>query len=199
MEIMMLLNVALMCAWPTASTFTTRFFALSLRLSAAITNSFYCIVLTLRCFLLIRHRLAFALARARVVLRGLATNRQTLSVTQAPIAADVHEAFDAQLDFRLEYAVNLIFLCYDGPDGIRFFVGPVFYLLVPIHVGFGKDSLGRPSANAENVGKTDLTSLVIRNVNTCYTCHVIFSFSCSKSMVRSKTILVFVCTADSFC
>src|SRR5690606_39371378 len=89
-EIMMLLNVALMCAWPTASTFTTLFFALSLRLSAAISNiRFYCIVLTLGCFLHICYRLAFTLTRTRVVLCGLTPNLQSFSVAHAVIAAVV--------------------------------------------------------------------------------------------------------------
>src|SRR5690606_33568009 len=165
-EIMMLLNVALMCAWPTASTFTTLFFALSLRLSPAITNiRFYCIVLTLGCFLLICYRLAVILTGPRVVLGRLAPNRQSFSVAQAAIAADVHEALDAQLALRLEHTFDLVLLRNDSPNGIGFIVRPILHLFVPIQVGFRKDLLGRPSADAENVGKSDLTSLVIRNVD----------------------------------
>src|SRR5690606_7598167 len=132
--------------------------------------------LTLRSLLLVGHSLAFSFAGPRVVFCCLAPYRQSLTVTQAAVTANVHKTFDAQLYFRLEHPFDLELFGNDRPYDIRLLVGPVLYLLVPIQIGLGQNLLGGPSANTKDVGQTDLTALVVRNINTCYTCHVILCF-----------------------
>src|SRR5690606_10641887 len=124
---------------------------------------------------------------------SLTANRKAFSVTQAAIAADVHEALDAQLNFRLEHTFDLVLFGNDGPDGIGFLVCPILYLFVPIDVGFSQDFLGRSSANTETVGKTYLTSFVIRYINTCYACHVILvSRVPDRSFIHRLSLSLFI-------
>src|SRR6218665_1326179 len=167
-EMMMLLNVAWMWAWPGASTTPTRFLVLSFFFSAGV--AIVC-QLSFSCLFLIGYGLPFAFARARVILSGLSSPGQPPTVAESAIATDVHQAFDAQLHFRFEQALHLIGFCNGGANGIRFFIVPFFHLLVEGHAGFRQNLLRGSFSYAKNIGETDFASFIVGNIYSCYACH----------------------------
>src|ERR1700733_14963544 len=85
MVMIVLLNVAATCATP-----TTTFFFSFLRARAAPAG----FAMLLRHFLLAGDRLGGTLARARIRMCALTANREALAVTQAAVAAQIHQALD---------------------------------------------------------------------------------------------------------
>src|ERR1700743_1329473 len=88
MVTMVLLKVAATCATP-----TTTFFFSFLRARGAL-PPFFSSAMLLGHFLLAGDRLGRPLAGAGIGVGTLAANRQVLAVTQAAIAAQVHQALD---------------------------------------------------------------------------------------------------------
>src|ERR1700734_3387662 len=88
MVMIVLLKVAATWATP-----TTTFFFSFLRARPA-PGFFSGAAMLLRHFLLAGDRLGGALARARIGVRALAADRQALAVTQAAIAAQIHQPLD---------------------------------------------------------------------------------------------------------
>ena len=43
-------------------------------------------------------------------MRPLTADRQTLTVTQAAVAAQIHQAFDVHTDFTAQFAFDMIFM-----------------------------------------------------------------------------------------
>src|ERR1700712_4474785 len=90
MVTMVLLKVAATCATP-----TTTFFFSFLRARGALPPAFLSsAMLLLRHFLLAGDRFGRAFAGAGVGVGTLAADRQALTVTQVPIAAEIHQALD---------------------------------------------------------------------------------------------------------
>src|SRR5699024_7454789 len=94
--IVVLLNVALMCATPSASTTRFAFFPVAITL--------------LGCLLLARDCAARPLLGARVRVRPLAANRQAPAVTNPAIGADVHQPLDVHRDLGPERAFDAVLL-----------------------------------------------------------------------------------------
>jgi len=59
--------------------------------------------------------------------RALAANRQATSVTQAAIAADVHEALDIELNLFAQIAFDIALLIDDSTN-------PADFFFVPLHL-----------------------------------------------------------------
>src|SRR4030095_255684 len=83
--IVVLLNVALMWATPSASITRLLFFAVAIGLLGHL--------------LLAGDRAAWALLGAGVRVRALTANRQTAAMADSPIGTDIHQAFDVHGDF----------------------------------------------------------------------------------------------------
>src|SRR6476659_6979094 len=88
MVIVVLLNVALMWATPSASMTRLVFFAVAIGLLGHL--------------LLAGNRAAWALLGAGIRVRALTTNRQTATVADSAIGSDVHQALDVHGDFSPE-------------------------------------------------------------------------------------------------
>src|SRR5271154_4876390 len=109
--IMVLLNDAFTCATPEAMFLRSR---LRTRVaSLPIQNPLADRSLWLRCralfnalFLLAGDSLGRALAGPCIGMRALAAHRQAAAVTQAPIAAEVHQPFDVHGDFAPQVALD---------------------------------------------------------------------------------------------
>src|SRR5690606_34749458 len=170
---MILLKVALMCAWPTASTLTTLFLALSFLLSAvAIIEKFILYLLTFSCLLLVGDGFTLSFARTGIVLRCLTTHRKTLAMTQTTIASNIHKTLDAELNLRFQHTHDPVFLSNDSPNGVGFVVAPVFNLFIPAYVGLVEDVLGRAAPDAKNIREANLAPFIVRNIYTSDTCHI---------------------------
>nr|GFB99442.1 hypothetical protein [Tanacetum cinerariifolium] len=117
------------------------------------------------------HGLTLALAGARVVLGALTTNGETFAVTEATVAANVHQTLDVELNFRAQYAFGLVLSGDDSADFASLRFGPVLHLFVDIDASFGEDFNRVAPANAENVSQGDFAALVVRDVYPCDTSH----------------------------
>src|SRR5687768_14911481 len=94
-------------------------------------------------------------------------------MAQTAVTSNIHETLDAQLDLGLQNTFNAELLRDDSPDSVGFFIIPLLYLLVRINAGFGKDLLRRPAAKTKNIGEANFAPLVIRNIYTSNTCHIL--------------------------
>src|SRR5689334_5798879 len=91
--IVVLLNVALTCTTPSASTIFLVFFAVAMLLGH---------------LLLAGDRATRALLGAGVGVRALTPDRQPATVADAPVRADVHEALDVHRDLGPQRALDLV-------------------------------------------------------------------------------------------
>src|ERR1700759_4598101 len=101
MVTMVLLKVAATWATP-----TTMFFFSFLRARGALPAPFLSSAILLRHFLLAGDRLGGTLAGAGIGVGALAANRQALAVTQAAIAAQIHQALDVHRHFAAQVAFD---------------------------------------------------------------------------------------------
>jgi len=102
-------------------------------------------------------------------------------VTQAAVAADVHQTLDVRRYLRAQNALGFVLRSDDGTDGARLLVGPVLYLLVQVDTGLRQDFLGVAPANAENVSQGDFAALVVRDINPCDTSHFVWLCVCGQN------------------
>src|SRR4051794_8110621 len=106
MEIIVLLNDAATCTIPVGTFFFSFFrktFFLPPVLAISLNRSQPFLFLARR-FLLGNGRLAWTLSSARVGMSSLATHRQGATMSQATIAADVHQPLDIHLDTLAQIA-----------------------------------------------------------------------------------------------
>jgi hypothetical protein len=92
-------------------------------------------------------------------------------MTQASIRANVHQTLYTQLNFRPKGTFNPEFLGDISTDRVGFFIVPILYFFVPRDTGAGQDFLSPSTANTIDIRETYFASFVVRNVNSCYTCH----------------------------
>ena len=80
---------------------------------------------------------------------------------------DVEGNGSAEVTFNFVRIFDLITeLCY-------FFLGKILCSGIGIDTGLCKDIVSALAADTVNVGKGDFNALVVRNINTCYTCQSI--------------------------
>src|SRR5437660_3616368 len=182
-----------MCAIPSATFFLTFLRAraapaLGAGACAIFQSSFTLLAGRLRCRFAAdaRARLLRALARARVGARALAAHGKPAAMTDAAIAAQVHQSLDAhrhraaEVAFDLELGDLLAQLVHVG-------VGKILYLRRALDAGRGADRLGTRAADAVDRRQCDLRVLVVRNVDACNTGHVRYL---SKSSPLSLPLFV---------
>src|SRR5690554_1828148 len=123
------------------------------------------------CFLLVSNSLSSSFSGSSVVLGLLPPNRKPLSVPQTPIATNVHQPFDVQLNLRLQNTLSPKLFCYNIPDGGRLIVIPLTSLFVKGNSRLGQNCPGRTPSYTKNIGQADLSAFIVRNVNTCNSSH----------------------------
>jgi hypothetical protein len=141
----------------------------------------------LGCFLLVGNSFLLPFAGTGIVLGLLTTKGQPDTVTDPTVATDIHQSFDVHLNFGTQSTFNLVIIIDDITDGGQLVVVPGVNLKVLIHASFLKDLLGSAAANTINVGKADHTSFIPGDVNSSYTCHMLFSLLVFKRL--SLTLL----------
>ena len=97
-------------------------------------------------------------------------------MAQAAVRTDLGQVLDVQSHLAAKVAFHDE-LFVDALTDTRFFlVGKVAHAGVRVDSGLFENSLRARSADTENVGQTDLDSLVSGQVNAGNSCHVLQSF-----------------------
>src|SRR5712692_681135 len=113
-----------------------------------------------------------ALARARVGLRALPVDRQATAMTDAAVRADLAETLDrlralaAEVAFDLQVSVDVVAQLRD------LLVREVAHLRVGRQPECSADLLRGRLADAVDVRQPDLEPLLVRQIDSCDTCHV---------------------------
>src|SRR5205085_2144416 len=89
---------------------------------------------------LARNDLARTLASARVGMGALTANRQALAMTEAAIASQIHQAFDALLYFAAQVAFDLVSAINHVTDADLLLGGEVAGLAVAVDLGLGENT-----------------------------------------------------------
>src|SRR6185369_4423516 len=136
-----------------------------------------------------RARLARTLAGAGIRAGALAANRQAAAMTEASVAAQVHQALDVDRHLAAQIAFDR-----DATDFLadlfQIGVGQVLDLSVKGHPGRFADLLRGRTADAVDRGQADLGVLVGRNVDTSNACHVRFLKLCRGLLKSALALLV---------
>ena len=103
-------------------------------------------------FFLVCNCLFLTLARTSVVFCALTTYGKSETMTDAAIAADVHETLDVELYFGAEVTLDLVVFTNDFTNLTSLFVGPVLYFNVFVNTGLCQNLTGAAASNTKNVG-----------------------------------------------
>jgi hypothetical protein len=140
-----------------------------------------------RHFLLARNSLSTALPRAGISSGPLATHRQSFPMPESPVTADIHQPFDVHLHFGPQSAFNFVVGRDDPTDFRDLIVRQIPNLLVEIDAGFGQNIPRRRVADPVNVGKANLGTLFLGQIDACDTSHPDSSLSLTLFVFRILT------------
>jgi hypothetical protein len=94
-------------------------------------------------------------------------------MTQAPVAVDIHQTLDIQLDFFAQIAFDPSPILNDFPDSACFLFREVRGGFRQIHLRF-LQNLGRARPpDSIDIGQGNLSLLIIGNIDTSYS-HTVF-------------------------
>src|SRR5262245_27684014 len=145
-----------------------------------------------RHWLLLDHdTLAAPLPGARVRMGALSADGQALAVTDATVAADVHQPLDAHRHLAAQVALHLVLALEDVPQAPGLIVAPVLHALARIHARLDEEPLGGRRPDPVDVLNRDLPTLVPRQVDPGDACH-----GNSSSLVLALTLFVARVLAD---
>src|SRR5262245_44632992 len=133
--------------------------------------------------LLAGDRLGRPLARARVGVGALAAHRQTATMTQAAIAAEVHQTLDVDADLTTQVALDEIVAVDHFANLEDFLVGQLIDTTVLRDLHLLHDFAGNPRADTMDVLQRDQHALVGGNVYAGNTGHGLLS--CCRSIFGS--------------
>jgi len=103
-------------------------------------------------------------------------------VTDAAVAVDLDHSLDIHTDFTTEVTLDVV-VVFDFLTELGYFLlGQILGAGIGIDTGYLEDLLGGGSANAVNIGQSDLYALCVRNINACNTSHIDFPLSLSLSL-----------------
>src|SRR5690606_17355089 len=110
--------------------------------------------------------------RARIGMRALAANRERTTVTQAAVAAKVHQTLDVHRDFTTQVTFNLVVAVNRFTNLKHFGVGELIHTTIEWDTDLLNDLSRKLRADAVDVLQRNDHALVGRNVNAGYTCHL---------------------------
>src|SRR3954468_19334324 len=126
---------------------------------------------SLRDLLLAGDRAARTLLRARVRMRALTADRQTLAMADATVGADVHQSLDVHRDFGAERAFDLE-ITVDHLAKLRHVgVGQITNPEIRIDTRLLENLAGTAAADSKNVRQSDLDLLLSREIDARNTSH----------------------------
>src|SRR6185295_6052759 len=146
--------------------------ALALLLAAFFGHLRFPSALLLGRLLLARHGAAARpLAGARVGLGALSAHGQAPAMTDAAIAADLHQPLDVLADLLAQVALHPALVLDHLAEAARLVLGQVLDLGDLRHLGLGADVARPRAADPIDVGEPDPDLFVLRQVDSCDTCH----------------------------
>ena len=83
-------------------------------------------------------------------------------MTDSSVATDIHKTFDVHLDRRTELSFDLVLLSDYATDSSDLLVVPLSNLCIEINTELRKDLSRSAAADTEDLGKSYLSSLVVR-------------------------------------
>jgi hypothetical protein len=92
-------------------------------------------------------------------------------MTQAPVSADVHQAFDVHLHALAEVAFDLALVINDGANTTELVFAQIPDARINADLRFSQDRGRTRPSNAENVCQSDLRPLIRRKIDTSDTSH----------------------------
>ena len=104
-------------------------------------------------------------------MRALAADRQTLAMTQAAIAGQIHQALDVHRGLATKITLHGVISVDRFTDMQHFLIGQVLHACRIGDAELGGDFLGLGVTNTVDVGERDNDALVGRDVDTRYTSH----------------------------
>src|SRR6478735_11866531 len=136
--------------------------------------------------LLAGDRLGRTLARARIGVGTLATHRQTTTMAQAAVAAEVHQTLDVDADLTTQIALDEIVAVDHFADLKHFGVAELIDPTIVWDLDLLHDLTGDLLADAMDVLERDQHALVGRDVHAGNTGHGLLS--CRRSLVRNRAL-----------
>ena len=94
-------------------------------------------------------------------------------MAQAAVRADLGETLDIQRHLAAQIAFHGVLLLDEIAQHIHFGFGQIFDPRVGIDTSLSQNLLAGRQADAVNIRQTDFHPLVARQVNACYTCHIL--------------------------
>ena len=82
-------------------------------------------------------------------------------MTDAAVAADIHQSLDVHLDFGAEGAFHFVLIVDDVAEGVLLVVGPILHLLAFVDTGLGQNLFGGATSDSEDIGQAYLSSFVL--------------------------------------
>src|SRR5947207_15796747 len=120
-------------------------------------------LLFLSCHLLLGHSHSTrTFSGARICMSALPSDRKSSPMTQATVAADVHQAFDVHLYLLAQIAFDAALLIDDRSNAVNFLFRQLANALINADPGLSQDLIRARATNTVDVCKTDLSSLICR-------------------------------------
>ena len=103
-------------------------------------------------------------------------------MTDAAVAVDLDHSLDVHTDFTTEVTLDVVVVFDLFTELCNLFFSKVLSAGIGVDSGYLEDLLSRGSADAVNIGQSDLYALCVRNINACNTSHIDFPLSLSLSL-----------------
>src|SRR5690606_10511960 len=117
-------------------------------------------------FFLVCYSFTFTFSCTCIGTRALTIHRQSFSMTQTPVACDIHQTFDTHLHFRAQLTFNLEFGLNNTRDFTDIIICPFVYFSMVTNSGLLKDYMRSRLSYPINGSKSDNASLISWQVNT---------------------------------
>src|SRR5690606_15918459 len=137
--------------------------------------------------LLAGDRLGRALTGPRIGVRTLAANRQTAAMTQAAIAAEIHQPLDVHRHLAPQIALDHVVAVDRLADLQHLSVGELVHPPLWRNTDLLADLLRELGSDTVNILESDDDALLRRNVNASDTGHVFLLRACGMTTDRSAT------------
>ena len=103
-------------------------------------------------------------------------------MTDATVAIYLDHSLDVKTNFTAKITLYVVVVFDLFTELCDLFLGKVLCAGIGVDSGYLEDLLGRGSSDAVNIGQSDFNAFCVRNINACYTSHVIFPFLLTLSL-----------------
>src|SRR3982751_2500230 len=135
-----------------------------------------------RLLLLASNRLGWTLARARIGMGALTTHRQSAAMTQAAVAAKIHQTLDVHAGLATQVAFHHVVAVDHFTDLQHFLIAELRHTAIQGNLDLVQDVGRVPLADAMDVLKRNQNAFVGRNIHAGNTGHGLLS--CRRSSDR---------------